>query len=476
LDSSVATAQIVATAEDDSNGTSRVLMDEAVPLASTPTSVEAHATLPAGTPVLQTERIVFHARVAGRESAPRTGVQVKGKIRVDSTDKHTYKVGAQRLASNPTAHFVTAANQGDVVLTADVPTGSEITWGPTSEWTPLDATQLRVQRTTTGNAGIRVPVTLYWKGRVMDTATVWIVWAQPDPATFAVTSTYCDHHPCRTDSTGRIIVGTTFYHWAIASFRFRVEPSALVTNDETADVPELGGPRATAPPDLGAGAPGVRNPDGGVAPDGRLYKLSNGAEQRWDVTRQVRLKTTTILDVPIRLENADKFPFKAIDLIKDGDVAGNDDTDTCDECNDPYANNLEGIAPFCEEQNLCKKQHHQGHLESHDAPGFINLSASGTGTLDEPATFLSTRGEAGDRVHGTWQFAEFARLNLGTGDKAGWFRISDFAFWQFKFNVLKVQETNRDFNLDGDTDDILWTDNGGRARALTSSELDAEFQ
>jgi hypothetical protein len=59
------------------------------------------------------------------------------------------------------------------------------------------------------------------------------------------------------------------------------------------------------------------------------------------------------------------------------------------------------------------------------------------------------------------------RLNLGDGDDAKWFRISDFVPWRVNKHSKKVIEdaTTGDLNGDLDIDDEVWIDDGSVADA-----------
>jgi hypothetical protein len=113
--------------------------------------------------------------------------------------------------------------------------------------------------------------------------------------------------------------------------------------------------------------------------------------------------------------------------------AGNDDTGTDDELNNPYLSTQLGF------------------ISGFDNPNLIMFNSDGSlGNVFEKKS--------------NWQ--EFTRLQIGSK----WYNISDYFSWRFQHKFKKVNENDpnadgspadaTDINNDGDTIDIIWNDNG----------------
>lgn len=167
-----------------------------------------------------------------------------------------------------------------------------------------------------------------------------------------------------------------------AGFTGTIHPPSLITD---ADRPALDGPN-TVPPPGGANICGT--------------PLAGGADHRWDVSRQRRLRNLDpagllpaigVAAPPACLDAAGGFPAAP--------EIGNDDTGTTDESNDPYAGG--------------------GVITSTDTPARPYPDAVGTD---------------GDTLEQRLQFREFARLEFNRT----WWKVSAAVPWRVHYRVVKV--------------------------------------
>ncbi|MCW5747629.1 MAG: LysM peptidoglycan-binding domain-containing protein [Alphaproteobacteria bacterium] len=260
-------------------------------------------------------------------------------------------------------HFVTPKGSGDVTLTATIAPDtarmrSKITWdGATAvPGNPLSAT--------VSKAGFgKTVVTIKLAGLVQQELRVWVIWA-----TITVTDVpiaYADlPNVVAGKPGGDLEGGFNFFH--------TIQPPSVITD---ADRPDLTGANVNAPP-------GGNHPIFGAP-------LANGANRKWDSSRQMKLK---ILN-PVPIPNADfeQPVYVSVPSFPANDVEGNDDRSVGDENNNPYTNG--------------------GKLNGFDSPS--------TG-------IAHSAGANGNTVEFRLHFREFARVELaGT-----WHRISDFFPWR----------------------------------------------
>jgi hypothetical protein len=201
---------------------------------------------------------------------------------------------------------------------------------------------------------------------------VWVVWTSLTTAT-DVPIVYTDAPNVNGGNPGGFITGGF-------NFTHRILPTAIFTDT---DRPNLSGPNTVAPP-------------GGVHPfNGGL--LANGANRKWDSSRQIRAK----LFKPAALTNNDFAQPPPVDIpsYPTNDVEGNDDRATGDENNDPYTN--------------------VGILTGFDSPAHGSVHKAGAD---------------GDTWEWRLNFREFTRVEL-----AGvWHRISDFFPWRISIKFKRV--------------------------------------
>jgi uncharacterized protein YjdB len=294
----------------------------------------------------------------------------------ETPDTITKKIS--NIVGNPDIiHLATPKGTGNVTLLASISPDTAanrnlIDWvGATEDPTnPLKAT---LPRSTAGKNIVNIK----YNGNVIKELRVWVVWA-----TIAVTDTL----PISPVSamTGNpagpahgITAGYTFTH--------TIDPLTIITD---ADRPDLDLSNMTPPP-------GGNHPINGDT-------LANGANMKWDVSRQIRFK---VLNPNNIIASDTTFVVSGIpsDLTTYpvNDVEGNDDRNQQDEQILPYT-----LA------NL-------GVLKSQDVP----------------ITAICDRaGVDGNTFETRLQFREFTRLEI----EGTWYRISDFFLWKFHRKLRKV--------------------------------------
>jgi hypothetical protein len=282
-------------------------------------------------------------------------------------------------------HFVTPKKSDNVTLTATVSPDtpalrSQVTWeGATpAPGNPLQAT---VPRHVAAKHVVKIKIA----GRVERELRVWVIWATITARDVPISVS--DPVNVNGGKQGALITG---------GFRFRHEiaPASVITD---ADRPNLRGFKTVDPP-------GGNHPLFGVP-------LANGADRKWDNSRQIRAKILNPKGIPA----ADFLQPPAVNIpsYPASDVAGNDDRSPHEETNDPYAAG--------------------GVLNGFDSPNDgVAHSAGGDGDTYEY------------RLH----FREFTRVELG----AVWHRISDFFLWRIHLKFQKVSGKWVDNSTDKATD------------------------
>jgi len=204
---------------------------------------------------------------------------------------------------------------------------------------------------------------LRYNGQTIKELRVWVVWATVT-STDAFAITYQ-----QTSNLGTISGGYKFTH--------TIQPGSIITDSNR---PDLSGAKTIDPP-------------GGMHWDGE--PLANGADKKWDNTRQIKSKW--ILPAGIT-------SVQCCGSLPDGltyptdDVEGNDDRSTGEENNDPYSNSSK--------------------LNGEDKPTISALHGVGTN---------------GQTIELRLHFREFARLEIA----GSWYRISDFYLWRVHFKWIK---------------------------------------
>jgi hypothetical protein len=195
-------------------------------------------------------------------------------------------------------------------------------------------------------------------------------------------------------------------------FKWNIAPSEIFDRDQS-DVPNLNDVADTQPPGASKNHP--------VQTD----RPADSAEKKWDVSRkmQVTVRNPQLISKNQLMQTignlADGQPSATAvipwDFPKDSetggnaDAAGNDDSNSEDENDDPYS-------AYTDPSNGASLSHSKGQVTSMDAPGFKALAHWAT---DDGMSY---------RVD--INFKEFVRLELKT-----WFRISDETEWYYALRV-----------------------------------------
>jgi hypothetical protein len=309
-----------------------------------------------------------------------TGVTAQGATEVTA-----------KLGNSDIIHFVTAKGSTNdlVTLTATISPDNQanrnkINWDGATESAnnPLVATVSK-------SSAAKHVVKIKYNGSTKKELRVWVVWATTTSANVAINPTngFFGSPP----AAGREITGGY-------SFTHTIQPSTIITDSNR---PNFSGAKAADPP-------------GGNHPVFINDPLANGANKKWDNTRQVRAK---ILN-PANISSNDtpQPPLINIPNYPTDEVEGNDDRSPNEETNDPYANNQT--------------------LTGYDSPnsGVTHRAGSDGDTYEE-------------RLH----FREFVRLEI----QGVWHRISDYYLWKTHFKFIKVNgswENNgtiKELNNDG---------------------------
>jgi hypothetical protein len=280
-------------------------------------------------------------------------------------------------------HFVTPKDvaNSQITLTAvlnvnNTQVNSQIDWEGATESgsNPLQAT---VPKSSAGKTVVKIK----YGSKVLKEMRVWVVWStitSPTSLPIEESSNGMFGNP---PGIGRVIRGGyTFSH--------TIEPATIITDS---DRPNLSGANTTPPP-------------GGNHPIFTSQPLADGANKKWDVSRQMRLKVISTATIA----NGDFTdpPFVNVSYPNDP-VLGNDDGRVLNENNDPYANNAV--------------------LTDADRPEY--------GIVDRAAN-------NGDTYEARLHFIQFTRLEI----EGTWTRISDDFLWRIHFKFLKTNG--------------FWTNNG----------------
>ena len=339
-------------------------------------------------------------------------------VNVHASDKtETFEtLSAAAPATNPLLHFVSSRKQNDMVLEAELSPNTAafrnmLTWqtkvaGVTLTSPAVGTDKGTVKLDTNMATGKKIPIQIYIAGTQVSEVVAWVVSASLK--THTVTTT-------------KVIDATSTDLGANAAFSFKIEPAEIITD---ADRPNLAGARGSAPPEIPGGFPNVWNPG---------FALAGGADQRWDVSRQLRMKTDNpaglLPGAGAQLSTKVTFPHDEATMAV-REFIGNDDKGVIDEHNNPYAGGT------------------VGEISSTDGP-HVQL--------------LHSKGAVGDTLVRRVQFEEFARLSLGAGADARWFRISDFHAWRsHTFHRKTAEGGTVDLNGDGDMVDDVWIDDGNK--------------
>ena len=343
---------------------------------------------------------------------------------VHSSDPQTEKV-VSSLGASGLDHFVTAKDQGDVVLVCTpVPDTQEfrdlIEWeaGGVAMTCPAVESDKRTAKFSSAVAsGLKVPLGIKIAGKSCWNGLGWVVWSENE----FVDSTQPQEQFKKTWTEvmyTEVSVGYTF--------RQKILPMAIIDDP---DHPDLTGPRTVDTPIVPALDDHVYN-HGNTS-------LANGASHRWDTSRQARLHVIN----PANLDFAGLFGFGApkfttYDQYPSDETCGNvgnDDPSWQEEDNVPYDSPMY-------------------RLVGPDAPYY---------------PLKDSVGANGDTFEARVHFRVFARLQLA----GAWYRISswDGGLFRvhFKFRKEDTAEASIDRDINGDLDKTdtfsVWRDDGTSA-------------
>ena len=257
---------------------------------------------------------------------------VNATITVDAADTKTHIIpSVLPPASNPRQHFVTAKGIGDIILKAnfDSPVDNDkISW--ISSNPDIDAS-LTFPASGTDNStakisrnlanGMHTVVSLFVDGHIVKQINVWVVWTVG-----VATPTRAGDNINVTFNPGNTVIEGGF------NFLYEIFPHEIIPTAATDDVPDLTGANTTAPPNVPAG-------EAGVSKAGQ--DLSGGVIAKWDVTR--RIKRNVLNPNGIVIPPANIFFFSGFPNFPADSLAGNDDTATSDEDDDPYTDPDKGF-------------------------------------------------------------------------------------------------------------------------------------
>jgi len=327
-------------------------------------------------------------QIAGGDAVNR---RVEVSVEVDVTDVivHASDTDTHEIPSNLGAagleHFCCVKDTGDIVLEAQVSpnipgdVSGRLTWAATGTamTSPAVGTDGRTARLSSAASG-KFPIELKWDGTRLRQAVVWVIWSR-----ITVTAT---RNPTTPPSGGSLAITAGIDH------TFRIEPAEIITD---ADRPALNGARTAAVP--GAALTHVISGN----------TLANGATNKWDASRQIRMKVLnphlfTVAQLPPvagHLWTGEPVATSIPENYPANGALGNDDTHTGDETNDPYSNG-----------GVCT-------------------------ATDDPLMLLSHgTGANGNTFETRFQFHECLRVNLDTQ----WYRASDFSLWRFHAKFRRV--------------------------------------
>ena len=246
-------------------------------------------------------------------------------VAVHESDQETAEIPSV-LGTDGLEHFVTAKDQGDVVLVAttqpDSPeVAAHVSWtaGGLNVTCPAVGGDKRTASFSSATqGGVKVPLTVLMDGAECRHAIGWVVWSENQLA---------EGGP----EGGPFVETVTSLHTVLEAppitVAQRILPEEIILTNQ--DVPDLRGARAVPPPDVPATDVTVYNH--GVS-------LAAGADKRWDASRQVRLKVINPANLDFIVGRRFYVSQEAYPNDETCGNVGNDDPDILsgEEDNDPY--------------------------------------------------------------------------------------------------------------------------------------------
>jgi PKD repeat protein len=364
-------------------------------------------------------------------------VIVNADVLVHATDADTHETASMRFRGKK--HFCTVKGTGNVVLVASMEPdlSDKVSWRTSAEGVALASPAVGTDKKTVSfsrsmDNGKQIPLQMMIADSVVWDGFGWVIWA---------TCSKVDQVPIELDHY--VVVQLKKVNGLVISggykFEFAVQPTSVV--DKHADIPNLAGIKTVDVP----GGDRVHILSGEL--------LRNGAQRKWDVSRQARVKVLNpqLYDKDQLLASANpkatlwKNQPKAIDVPETypGDEEGplgNDDTGV-EAPHDPYASG-----------------------------GKLNSS-------DKPTSFMvDSVGQNGDSFELRFQYREFVRIELGRK----WYRCSDFKLWRAhhrfskKANAWIGTGVNGicDSDVDEKNDQVAWSPTKGRGEPFQMAIVD----
>lgn len=232
-----------------------------------------------------------------------------------------------------------------------------------------EANKVKVSRNAVGKTEVRLRTK---DGTVIDEMFVWIVWCDTAHTGNIQSNVSVNNQP-GIGAVTTVISGIQHAH--------SIQPASILSDN---DRPNLEGAKTSDPP-------------GGNHPLFTTTKLKDGANNKWDASRRLRVKFRNPNNLP-----ADAFsqpsPLITVNDFPTDPVEGNDDKDVSDEHPNPQtpANDPDEAASG-------------GKLWSTDK---VSISIS--------------KGNVGDTFELHLQFEEFPRVEIN----GKWYRIGDYAPWR----------------------------------------------
>jgi len=253
-------------------------------------------------------------------------------------------------------------------------------------------------------------------GDVLAQMDVWVVWADGKVAYIVP----AEKPEVRNDPQ---IGPITTINGGGFIFTHTIQPEEIITDLER---PNLEGTKAKSD-----GPP----PKNGTHPLHTNEKLADGANNKWDASRQVRFKHSNPNGLP-----ADAFsqpaPLITVPDFPTSPIDGNDDSTTTDEV--PFTNGLASGTANDPYQNRSQKI-----LWSADAPAFS-----------------ISKGEIGNTYEFHIQLREFSRVELN----GRWFRIGDYKPWRKRVFMKKVRDVQKNI-------DYWWYDQDPLKKSVIEDNL-----
>ena len=326
-------------------------------------------------------------------------------VDVHASDSETHKIPAVSGAAHDD-HFVCVKDTGDIVLNATISPNDpavldQLVWeadGATITY-PAVGTDKRTAKLSSATSQ-KIPVRIKVGGSTCWEGATWVVWSSGQKVADRPIQVGTTTIQTGDGTTGPGILIDGGY-----DFKFTITPASLITDS---DRPDLSGANSYS-------GSTVDPPGAGTLHFIFATDIKGGAAAKWDVSRRIKAKVLNPhlydqnkLDVvPGTLWNNQPVATDLPVAFPGDDRAGNDDTSTGDESNNPYS---ASSSPH--------NTHAIGEISSTDAPNHLLRHSTGSD---------------GDTFELRYHFGEFARVLLADQ----WYRCSDFFDWRAHFKIKR---------------------------------------